>query len=297
MNVTDTSSSGGGGGACRWRGRGWNYGLALYLMSAVASAAPVLLPDNSRLLATGGAIQIEGQAGGGIVPWAVLAGYGSSDDIGAAGFYTQVEVKNYALDAYGVAVSVHNRIERSLARQEFDLGTLGDAIGQPDKSLRQNIIGLKLRLYGDLLYDRMPHISFGTQYKSNLDFGIPAAVGARHRRDADFYLSASKRWLAGLFDRNVFADLTLHYTRANQIGILGFGGDRGDDRELMVEGAIGVFLTRHVACGFAYRQPLDNLSFAPQDDWLDAFIGVFPHQHLSVVAAYADLGTVATLHD
>ena len=33
-----------------------------------------------RLLATGGATMIEGAAGGGLVPWAVLAGYGTREE-------------------------------------------------------------------------------------------------------------------------------------------------------------------------------------------------------------------------
>jgi hypothetical protein len=263
--------------------------------SLAASPLTDALPDNSRILATGGATQVEGQAGGGIVPWAVLAGYGSSGEVGASGFYTHVELKDYALDAYGVAVSYDNRIELSLARQEFALGTLGKALGVPDKSLRQNIAGMKLRLYGDLIYGPLPQFALGLQYKSNLDFGIPAAVGARHDDDADFYLSAAKLWLAGPFDRNVFANITLRYTRANQGGLLGFGGDRGDSRDVMFEGALGVFLTRHIVVGAEYRQQPDKLGFSPQSDWFDAFVGVFADKHLSLVAAYADLGTVATL--
>ena len=188
-------------------------------------------------------------------------------------------------------------MELSLARQEFDLGTLGKALGVPDKELRQNIFGMKLRLYGDLIYGRLPQFAFGMQYKDNLDFGIPSAVGARHDSDADFYLSAAKLWLAGPFDRNVFANVTLRYTRANQGGLLGFGGDQGDSREVMFESALGVFITRHIAVGAEYRQQPDKLGFSPQSDWFDAFVGVFPTKHVSLVAAFADLGTVATLPD
>lgn len=249
----------------------------------------------SRLLATGGGTQVEGQAGGGIVPWAVMAGYGSRGEVGASAFYTRVELDDYALDALGVAVSFDNRIEFSVARQQLDLGTLGDALGLPDKSLRQDVLGLKLRVAGDLIYGDLPQIAAGMQFKRHLDFGIPAAVGAVRRRDADFYVAASKLWLAGPFDRNVFANATLRLTRANQGGLLGFGGDRDDGRDLVFEGAAGVFLNRHVAVGFEYRQQPDNLGFSDQDAWMDAFVGVFPSKHVSLVAAWASLGTVATL--
>ncbi|MEQ8663606.1 MAG: DUF3034 family protein [Gammaproteobacteria bacterium] len=260
-----------------------------------AASAQGWLGNGSRILATGGATQLEGQAGGGIVPWAVLAGYGSSGEVGATAFLTHVELDDYALDAAGAALSFDNRVELSVARQQFDLGTLGDALGLPDKELRQDILGLKLRLAGDVIYGRLPQFAFGVQYKRHLDFGIPAAVGAVRRRDADFYLAATKLWLAGPFDRNVFANATLRYTRANQGGLLGFGGDRDDSRDLVFEGAAGIFLTRHVAIGCEYRQHPDNLSFSDQDPWMDAFVGIFPNKHVALVAAWADLGTVATL--
>lgn len=250
--------------------------------------------NGSRILATGGATQIEGAAGGGIVPWAVIAGYGSNSEWGVTGFYTHVSVDDYDLDAAGIAVAYANRIELSYARQQFDLGTLGDALGI-DKKFRQDIFGAKVRLWGDLIYGRGPQVSVGMQYKRHLDFAIPRAVGARRDDDADFYVSATKLFLAGLFDRNVFVNANLRLSRANQIGILGFGGDRDDSRDVLFEGSAGIFLTRHIAAGFEYRQQPDNLSFARQDDWFDAFIGIFPNKHLAVVAAYADLGSVATL--
>ncbi len=270
--------------------------LAVLCWSATVAADVLdLVPNNSRLLATGGATQIEGQAGGGIVPWAVLAGYGSTRELAGSGFYTHIELDDYALDAFGVALSYDNRIEVSLARQEFDLGTLGDALGLPDLELRQNIVGFKLRLFGDLIYGPAPQVAFGMQYKHHLDFTIPAAVGARRDDDVDFYFSATKLWLAGLFGRNVFANATVRYSRANQIGILGFGGDLDDSRDLLFEGSAGIFLTRHVAVGGEYRQQPDNLSFADADDWYDVFVAVFPTKNVSVVASYANVGDVATL--
>jgi hypothetical protein len=250
--------------------------------------------NGSRILATGGASQIEGAAGGGIVPWAVIAGYGSSSEWGVTGFYTHVSVDDYELDAAGVAAGYSNRIELSYARQQFDLGTLGDALGI-DKQFRQDIFGAKVRLWGDLIYGRGPQVSAGVQYKRHLDFALAGAVGAQRDDDLDFYVSATKLFLAGLFDRNVFANATLRLSRANQIGILGFGGDKDDSRDVLFEGSAGIFITRHIAVGFEYRQQPDNLSFAKQDDWFDAFIGVFPNKHVAVVAAYADLGSVATL--
>jgi len=88
------------------------------LLPALAGA------EQGRLLATGGATSIDGAAGGGIVPWAVLAGYGEEGEWGATSFLTRVETGDYRLDVGGLAVSYGNRVELSYARQRFDLGTL-----------------------------------------------------------------------------------------------------------------------------------------------------------------------------
>ena len=91
--------------------------LGLGLFSSLSLA-------DGRLLATGGTSSLEGAAGGGITPWAVLAGYGERGEWGADVFATRVETGDYRLDVAGIAASFDNRIELSYGRQRFDLGTL-----------------------------------------------------------------------------------------------------------------------------------------------------------------------------
>lgn len=86
---------------------------------ALAAASTAAQADGGRLLATGGATQVEGAAGGGLVPWAVLAGYGTREQDGGTAFYTRVDTGDYALDAAGVAWTFRNRLELSLARQRL----------------------------------------------------------------------------------------------------------------------------------------------------------------------------------
>src|SRR5438874_9832371 len=50
------------------------------LFRSMFAFASVLCAGDGRLLATGGATQIEGSAGGGIVPWAVLSGYATRSE-------------------------------------------------------------------------------------------------------------------------------------------------------------------------------------------------------------------------
>lgn len=250
---------------------------------------------DGRLLATGGATQLEGSAGGGIVPWAVLAGYGTRDEDGGTAFYTRVDTGDYALDAYGVAYTFRNRLELSLARQRFDLGELQRRLSLPWDALEQDIFGAKLRLAGDLVYTPWPQLSLGVQHKRLRDGTLPLAVGARDDRGTDVYLSASKLFLAGPGGRQLLLNGTLRSTRANQMGLLGHGGDRDGGRSLVFEGSAALVLNPRWVVGLEYRQKPDNLGFAGEDAWTDAFVAWFPNKHVALVAAWADLGSIATL--
>lgn len=235
---------------------------------------------------------VEGAAGGGIVPWALLAGYGESKQIGGTAWYTQVHPDDYTLQAFGAAVSLHNRVELSVGKQQFDINSV-----IPGEELEQTIIGAKVRLAGELVYSSMPQVSLGLQYKNNDTFTVPEAVGARDDSGVDVYLAASKLWLDGPFHRSLFLNTTLRATRANQTGLMGFGGDQGNDHELLGEVSAGLFLTRQWVLGMEYRQKPNNLSFATEDDWYDVFVGWFPSKRVSVVAAWSDLGSIAGLDD
>ena len=251
---------------------------------------------DGRLLATGGASMVEGSAGGGLVPWAVLSGYATREQVGATAFVTRLHLPDYRLDAHGAAFTWHNRLELSVARDRFDLGTMGKAIGMPGAALRQNVFGAKLRLAGDAVYGPLPQISLGVQHKHNLDFAVPQLVGARRDHGTDVYLSATQVLLAGAAGYNLLWNVTLRSTDANQFGLLGFGGDRGG-RRLVSEGSLALLLDPHVAVGAEYRQKPDHLSFAREDNAADMFVAWFPSKHVSLVAAYVSLGSIAGLRD
>lgn len=264
--------------------------LSLTLASSPAFAG-------GRLLATGGASSIEGGAGGGILPWAVLAGTGSADEWGGALFATRLQTPDYSFDARGIAVTAWNRVELSLARQDLRLDTLGPALGLGDPHLRMDVAAVKWRVGGDLVYGRWPQFSVGVQHKRHRDFGVPGLVGARADSDFDWYLSASRLYLAGAFGYNLLLNATLRGTRANQGGLLGFGGDRGEARSVHPELAAAVLLRPEWVLGVEWRDKPDNLGFAREDAWRDAFVGWFPNKHFAVVLAHADLGSVAGLAD
>ncbi|MDX1800294.1 MAG: DUF3034 family protein [Marinobacter sp.] len=266
-------------------------GLACLLLVCLPSA--VHANPGSRIWATGGVTTIEGSAGGGLVPWALLSGYASDTEWGGTLALSRAPVDDYTLTVTSGSLNWHNRVELSLARQSLDLDTLGATLGQDQ--LDQDIVGLKVRLWGDVLYNRYGQWSAGLQYKRNRTFTIPEAVGARDDHGTDVYLAGSKLFFAALMNRNVLVNATVRGTRANQGGLLGFGGDRNNDYELELESSVGVFLDRRWLTGVEYRQKPDNLGFAREDNWWDVFVAWVPDRRLAVTAAWVNLGDIAGL--
>ena len=253
--------------------------------------------SSGKLLLTGGVTQVEGSAGGGLTPWAVIGGYGSEDQIGANAYYTRVNLSDYGLDSYGVLVGFYDRFEISLARQRFDTERVGAALGLGRGfDFEQDIIGVKLRLAGDAVVEQdswLPQISIGLQHKRNKQGDIVRAVGAADDSGTDFYLSATKLYLA----QSLLLNGTLRYTKANQMGILGFGGDRRDSYRAQLEFSAAYLLSRKLAVGAEYRSKPDNLGIATEDDWWDVFVAWAPSKHLSMTLAYVDPGNIVIADD
>jgi hypothetical protein len=162
--------------------------------------------------------------------------------------------------------------------------------------LGQDILGLKVRVIGDAVFapdQWLPQISLGAQGKRTLDFNqIPRAVGAARGEDVDLYLAATKLYFAALAGRNVVLDFTLRRTRANQFGLLGFGGD-GTGYSYMPEASAGVFVTNQLLFGVEYRDKPDNLHAFHEDGAEDAFLAWGPWKGASLTAAWTDLGRIA----
>ena len=261
--------------------------IAATVAALVASTAFA----GDRLLATGGAQTVEGAGGGGIVPWAFIAGYGTNRQVGGSAYYTRVNTDDFDLDAYGVAVGLFDRFELSLSQQKFDAGSV-----IPGLTLKTDTLGAKWKVYGDAIYDQdmpWPQVALGLMYKKNKDFSVPALVGAKKDSDTDFYVSATKVWLAGIAGRTTLATVNLRATRANQFGLLGFGGDKKDSYSLQPEVSGAVLLTDNLALGADWRWKPDNLSAFKEEDAGDVFLAWFPHRNVAITVAWAKLGTIA----
>ena len=248
--------------------------------------------SGERLTGTWGVSQIEGAGGGGLVPWALITGSGSRDAVGAIAFATRTRTQGgFGLNVAGAAVGLHDTVEASLTQWRFGLS---DTV--PGQSLKLNIVGLKWRVFGDTVYDQdkpWPQLAIGAQFKHNPAFGIPAALGAAHARDTDFYVAATKVWLAGLGGFNTLANLSLRSTRANQFGLLGFGGPLSDRRSWRAEASLAVLLRDDLALGGEWREKPNNLASFREERAADLFAAWFVNRHLSLTLAWVDLGNIA----
>ncbi|NVJ61011.1 MAG: DUF3034 family protein [Gammaproteobacteria bacterium] len=259
------------------------YLYSLVLIINWLSFAP--LYASGKILATPGVSQIEGSAGGGLVPWAQLAGYASDSEIAASAFCTRTNVRSFSLGVCGVQLNLYDRVELSYAKQDFQIKPL-DLIVEP------TIIGLKTRLYGDIVYSSWPQISLGIQRKSLNDGSLALALGAKEDSGTDVYIAMSKLHLAGIFDRNFFWNLTIRHSTANELGILGYGGANEDPINLELSSAL--FIDQHWAVGLEFRQKPNQLGLN-ESNWKDVFIAWFPNKHMNLTAAYVDLDTIANI--
>ena len=129
--------------------------------------------DSGKLLLTGGVSTVEGAAGGGIVPWAVMGTQATDGEIGLSANLNQLATRDYGLKTYGLTLNLRNQIELSVGQQDLSAGpaTALNALGfdvQPGPHLKMDVLGAKLRLGGDAILDSdtlMPQLAVGLQYK------------------------------------------------------------------------------------------------------------------------------------
>jgi hypothetical protein len=270
---------------------------ALTALSFIVGASPAyaegfLGVDQGKLVLTAGFSTLEGSGGGALTPFSFIAGYGSNKSWGANAYASDVYLRDLQLRVIGAAVGAFDRVEVSFSRQELDVhGGALDGLGAS-----VDIIGAKVRVFGDAVYGQntwIPQVAVGAQLKrhggiENFALTDVRQLGAKDEDGLDYYISATKLSLTYSF----LANVTLRMTNANQIGLLGFGGDRKDSRSVQFETTLAYLISRNVAIGGEYRTRPRNLSVDEEAAAWDTFIAWAPSKRFSLVAAYANLGPV-----
>lgn len=251
--------------------------------------------DGGKLLLTNGISTVEGSSGGGIARWATIAGRQMPGGIGVSAHATAIALPDYGWRSYGAAIGFGDRLELSIARADLDTRDAGAALGiGQGYTFNLATFGAKLRVAGDLVYGEtwLPQIAVGIEHKRSRDGALVRALGAADDEGTDFTLSATKLILA----RSLLINAALRYTKANQLGLLGFGSASGAGYKLQVEASLGYQLSRRAVVGAEYRSKPDNIGLG-EDDWMDLFAAYALTDQLTLTAAYADLGSIATFPD
>ena len=279
-----------------------SYLIALTTAVMVALPAAPAHAGGGKLLLTGGVSTIDGPAGGGLTPWAMTGSYATQGEWGATAYATTAKTGDYGLTGYGAAISFGDRVEASIAHQDFDTHNNLSALGLGGLHLKQDIAGLKLRLAGDAVLDSdswMPQLAVGVLHK-RADVGalgptLTGPLGAK-TSGTEVYFSATKLFLAP----GILVNATLRATEANQGGLLGFGGAQGQGVKVQPEISLAYLVNRTLAVGIEARAKPDNLNDSvlgagalKEDDWYDVFVAWAPSKTVSITAAWLDLGKIA----
>ncbi len=279
----------------------WAVGPAIFCFAAGQSAVAQQFPkpDLGKLTATGGVSQVEGAGGGGLTPWALITGYGTRDSYGANVHLSTLRTPDYSVDTGGVAAGFADRFELSISSATFK----GDKAPLDRLEIKMDTVGIKLKLAGDAIYDQdspMPQLAVGIMAKRTHAIRGLGALGVNNVRQlgassdsgVDYYISATKVFL----DKSLLVNATLRATKANQLGFLGFGGDKNDDYRMMLEGSVAYLINRKTVAGIEYRMKPNNLSVDNEKDYYDAFIAYFPTKNVSVTAAWVSLGDITVFN-
>ena len=274
--------------------------LTVVVAACLAAGPGFVHADTGKLRLTGGVSTVDGVAGGGITPWALIGTNATASEWGVSAFASRVSTQSYGLNVVGAAFAWNDRIEVSVAKQDFATGPTGVALGLPGLHLKQNVVGAKLKVFGNGILDSdtlMPQIAVGFMNKSVDAGGLKptlSALGA-NTSGTDYYVTATKLFLAP----GILVNATLRSTNANQNGLLGFGSSKQGSRRVMPEISIAKLLSPSLAIGIEYRKKPDNLNnilgntVLGEQDWKDLFVAWAPSKNFSLTAAYVDLGQIA----
>ena len=236
---------------------------------------------------------IEGAAGGGIVPWALI--HPGAPLVS----YTNVKTNDFTVQSLALGGTVAGRFELSVAHQMLNAPTVGGALGL-DNRINQDVFGAKVKLVDMGKDSAMPQIAVGFQAKRASGAILDALKKAGAISDTsgiDWYGAATK--VISMGGKSVLLNGTLRATKANQFGLLGFGGGTLKDSnqyKIKPEVSAGVFLADNIVLGGEYRSKPNNISSAAfgikEDGAWDIFMAYFVNKNMAITAAYANLGQV-----
>ena len=235
---------------------------------------------------------VDGVSGGALVPWALLSS-------GPTVAITHLNTQGLGINGVAGNTSFGDRIEVSFAHNMLDV----NALGSGGTSAVDNF-GLKVKLND--MGNVMPQFALGIVGKhasGNLITNTLNPMGISDT-SADFYAAASKMMSVG--GKSLLLNGALIATKANQMGLLGFGGGNaaGASNSYGIAPAVSaeLFAADNVIVGAEYRGEPSNAGSNSglsgqgvfyQSAAYDLHIAYVATKNLTWTVAYTSLGQVA----
>ena len=263
---------------------------------SVLLASSLLVPFGQSALANIPLLNIEGEGGGAIVPWAYVSNASKDGGVGmpAASIWTWVS-DSYTINFWPVAVSIGDRLELGFAYQNLDISTLKSDLRSDSSAALTAANRLDAKLDNLQMItahakfqflketESLPAMAISVSYKKALDIdelddnltasarktaaGLPKVLkwmGVDDDSGFEVNLMATKLWKTKI---PLLTSVNLRYTQANQLGFLGFS----DDWSLNPEFTLAILPEPNVAVGVEYRHKPNKLRSLNQ--YLDANAG------------------------
>lgn len=237
---------------------------------------------------------VEGSAGGGLVPMALMHPQGPLFS------YTNLTTQDFGIQSIAIGGSIADRAEVSFGHLMATVPSSYAAF-YTDNRITVNTFGLKFKVLD--MSDSAPQVVIGLQAKSSSGSLLDTlqAVGAiGGKSGTDVYAAATKVVTVG--GKGVVLNGILRATKANQMGILGFGGGTAAGGKtgysVNPELSAGVFLADNVILGGEYRAKPNNISSTvaglgiKEDDAYSLFMVYLVNKSMAITAAYVNLGQV-----
>ncbi len=238
---------------------------------------------------------VDGQAGGGLVPWALLSS-------GPTVAMTHLGTQNLGIDSVAINTSFANRVEISYARNMLDV--MGTALGGANNHANVDNYGIKVKLND--MGDMMPQFAVGIVNKRAsgglVDNVVATPTSGINTSGTDVYGAASK--IVSIGGKTVLLNGVLRASKANQLGFLGFSGGNTAGAKtgysIKPEVSAEICAAENVIFGVEYRaQPSNgangtaNGAVLYQNAAYDFHVVYVANKNFTLTAAYTNLGQVA----
>ena len=256
---------------------------------------------------------IEGYSGGAITPMAYICnfcqcGCGSRHFTPPSISYSYMDLGSKDLHTIAVTQSFLGRFEFGYALNRLSTGSLDDDIkaagGDP---VRKHVYMHNFNFRAMVLQENsfempLPAVTVGVHFKYNHDIDIFnhrlgdafGAIGYARHYGVDYTIVASKMFPELAFGRPVILTCGVRFTRASQLGLLGFG----KSCNVFLEGSVVCMPTDWLILGYEFRQkesPYDKIPglIGEEDNWHAFSVSWMASKHLTISALYGLTGHVA----